>query len=140
MNKLFLIGLVTVLVSCGAQKIVPYEYVVNTRGYNFSIVVNKKNIQESSDISISKNEFSEDTFITDADLWKALQKGSKTIKLSEINKLESPTNRRQFDGAMFANLIVLTKDSTYKSASFDHGQPPLMLKTVVDSLVKLMMN
>ena len=117
-----------------------YEYVVNTRGCNFSILVNKKNIKESSDINISKNEFSENIFKTEPSLWKALQKGSKTIKLREISKLGPTTNKRQFDVAMFANLTIVTKDSTYKSTSFDHGKPPLMLKTVVDSLVKLMVN
>lgn len=138
MKSLYLIVLGLVLVSCGAQKIVSYEYVVNTRGYNFSMVVNKKEIKESSDVEISKNKFSENIFITDSNLWKALKKGSKNIKLKEISKLDSPTNRRQFDGAMFANLIISTKDSTYRSASFDHGQPPAMLKVVVDSLVNLM--
>lgn len=138
MKSLCLIVLGLLLVSCGAQKIVSYEYAVNTRGYNFSMVVNKKEIKESSDVEISKNKFSEGIFITDSNLWKALKKGSKNIKLKEISKLDSPTNRRQFDGAMFANLIISTKDSTYRSASFDHGQPPAMLKVVVDSLVNLM--
>jgi len=129
--------LIALFVSCGTQKIVSYEYAINTRDYNFSIVVDKDSIKEVSDVKISKNEFSTDTYPTSPELWNALEKGSERITLKEISKLESPTNKRQFDGAMFANLTLITKDTAYNSAVFDHGQPPIMLKTVVDSLVSL---
>ncbi len=137
MKNVCLFVLIALFVSCGTQKIVSYEYVINTRGYNFSIVVDKDSIKEVSDVKISKNEFATDTYPTPPELWKALQKGSERITLNEISKLESPTNKRQFDGAMFANITLVTHDSTYISAGFDHGQPPVMLKVVVDSLVRL---
>jgi len=138
MKTICLSVLIALFVSCGTQKIMSYEYAINTRGYNFSIVVDQDSIKEVSDVRISKNELAKDTYPTPLELWNALQKGSQRIILNEINTLESPTNKRQFDGAMFANLALTTNDTIYTSAPFDHGQPPAMLKVVVDSLVSLM--
>ena len=117
--------------SCGTQKIISYEYNVVTRGYRQNIKVNKNNI------SIVENNSTSKTTLTNPNLWKALQNGSKTIKLDKISTLKSPTNKRQRDAAMFGSLILTCSDSTYTSAGFDHGHPPVMLKTVVDSLVSI---
>jgi len=138
MKTICLSVLIALFVSCGTQKIVSYEYAINTRGYNFSIVVDQDSIKEVSDVRISKNGLAKDTYPTSPELWNALQKGSNRIALTEIKTLQSPTNKRQFDGAMFANLKLITEDTAYTSAPFDHGQPPAMLKVVVDSLVNFM--
>jgi len=135
-NVLFIV-LITLLVSCGTQKIVSYEYNVIARGYKQSITVNKQNVEVTSNDISSENGVKRQTSETDPELWKTLQEASKKIELTEISALESPTNRRQFDGAMFAKLTLETLGSTYNSAGFDHGQPPVMLKAVVDSLVRL---
>lgn len=123
------------LVSCTAPKITSYEYLTGTRGYNLTIKVNKDSTtiteQKGRDLPQS------DKTPTNPELWSALQNGSKNIELSKISKLESPTHRRETDAAMFSRIVFTTTDSTYKSSSFDHGQPPVMLKTVVDSLVNL---
>jgi hypothetical protein len=55
---------------------------------------------------------------TDAE-WNELNDGAKTIKLDNIASLESPTNGRQTDAAPYGTVSISTKDSTYKSASFD---------------------
>lgn len=135
MRHLFLLLSVATLVSCATPKITSYEYLTGTRGYNLSIKVT----EETTTITERKgtNLPHEKNIITSPELWKSLQNGSKKIELSKISELESPTHRRETDAAMFSRIVFTTTDSTYKSSSFDHGQPPAMLKTVVDSLVSL---
>ena len=135
MRHLFLLLALATLVSCATPKITSYEYLTGTRGYNLSIKVTK----ETTTITERKgtNLPHEKNTITNPELWKSLQNGSKEIELSKISELESPTNRRLIDAAMFSRVVFTTLDSTFKSSSFDHGQPPAMLKAVVDSLANL---
>lgn len=142
MRYLFLLLSVATLVSCATTKITSYEYLTGTRGYNLTIKVTKDSITISETKGFSSGPIPAtsaalDCTPTNPELWKALQNGSKDIELSKISKLESPTHRRDTDAAMFSRIVFTTADSTYKSSSFDHGQPPAMLKTVVDSLVNL---
>lgn len=59
------------------------------------------------------------------------------INLNTIQDLKSPTNKRQYDGALIANLVILKDGNTYRSAGFDHGEPPAEIKSVVDKIVAL---
>ena len=135
MKYLLLLLTVATLISCATPKITSYEYLAGTRGYNITIKVT----EEATTITEQKGTGSPESknTVTSPELWKSLQNGSKNIELSKISKLESPTNRRDTDAAMFSRIVFTTLDSTYKSSSFDHGQPPAMLKAVVDSLVNL---
>ena len=134
MKNIFLLSLLLLTASCGTQKIISYEYSIGTRGYQKTTIITKKSTSiteksaEQSSVSFSK---------TKSALWKSLQMNSDSIKLDSVAYLKAPTNRRDFDAAMFAKVIFTTKDSVYKSASFDGGKPPLMLKTVADSLANV---
>jgi predicted nuclease of predicted toxin-antitoxin system len=132
MKKLLIITLAVTFLSCNSDKIISYTYSVVTRGYKLEITVAK----DSTHISQSGRQVLEKDYATNPDLWKFLNKNSKTVKLDEIGGLESPTNKRQFDAAMFASLTISTKDSVYRSCSFDAGHPPSMIKNIVDELVK----
>lgn len=124
--------LAVAFLSCNSDKIISYTYSVVTRGYKMEIIVSK----DSTHIVQMGRQSLKKSYPTSANLWKSLKKDSKDIKLKEIAGLESPTNKRQFDGAMFASLTIATKDSVYRSNSFDAGHPPAMIKNVVDALVK----
>lgn len=135
--NLLLLSILMLIVSCGTQKIISYEYSAVTRGYKMTIKVDKDStlITETKGRDVSETKSS-----TTPELWKSLEVGAREIEVLEIGTLESPTNKRQIDAAMFCKLILTTKDSTYTSSSFDNGHPPLMLKIVVDSLVNLRNN
>ena len=130
MRTVLTLSILILLVSCGTQKIISYQYNVITRGYKKTVTVTQKKTliedvsRENKTVSVN----------TTPEMWKALQKESQQIELNEIATLTSPTNKRQFDGAMFAKLVLVTKDSIYTSAGFDHGYPPKMIKSVVDSI------
>ncbi len=132
MKKIFIMMLAVAFLSCNSDKIISYTYSVVTRGYKMEITVSKDStlIVQTGRQSLKKS------YATNTNLWKSLKKDSKDIKLKDISGLESPTNKRQFDGAMFASLTIATKDSIYRSNSFDAGHPPAMIKNVVDALAK----
>lgn len=58
------------------------------------------------------------------------------VQLEDLNKLKSPTNARMYDGAMIADIKIITKDSTYESSSFDHGKPPAEIAEFVSQFLK----
>jgi len=132
MKKLLIITLAVTFLSCNSDKIISYTYSVVTRGYKLEIIVAK----DSTYIKQTGRQALEKDYATNTDLWKSLIKNTKTVKLREIGSLESPTNKRQMDAAMFASLTIATKDSVYRSNSFDAGHPPAMIKDIVDELVK----
>ncbi len=133
MKKIILAILAVLLVGCGMSKIKTYQYTAGTRGYQLSITVDQDSVwlKEVTDKEINT------VYATDSEFWKSIQKESKSIELDSVAHLSAPTNKRQFDGAMFAKVTFTTNDSVYKSASFDGGKPHDMLQTIVDSLVSL---
>lgn len=58
------------------------------------------------------------------------------VDLAKLKDLKAPTDARLYDGAMIANIKVVTKDSTYESNSFDHGKPPAEIADFVSQFLK----
>jgi hypothetical protein len=56
------------------------------------------------------------------------------IKLSEIQDLKAPSNKRFTDGALIANFTIKKDNTNYISSDFDHGNPPTELKKLYDHI------
>lgn len=52
------------------------------------------------------------------------------IKLSEMEALKAPSNKRFSDGALSANFSIKKDSKSYMSSDFDHGNPPKKLKNL----------
>jgi len=129
---IFLIAVVAMMsLSCKSKKYISFTYSVVTRGYKLETVVTK----DSTFITQSGREAKKIAKETSKELWNNLIDETKKIDLKTIANLESPTNKRQFDGAMFAKVIVVTKDSVYTSSSFDAGHPNQAIEPLVNLLV-----
>ncbi|MBL4568525.1 MAG: hypothetical protein JKY69_02310, partial [Flavobacteriaceae bacterium] len=48
----------------------------------------------------------------------------------------APTDDRIRDAALHATLTIILGDKTYSSQTFDHGNPPKELKSLIDALFK----
>ncbi|MGV6860350.1 MAG: hypothetical protein ACWA41_01185 [Putridiphycobacter sp.] len=132
MKKLgFIIVLAAIMLSCMKDKIISYTYKAGTRGYQVEISVSKDSTHIIQSGRVSKTM----SYETSSDFWKQLKSDTKSVELKEIGQLKSPTNKRQLDAAAHASLTIATKDSIYQSSSFDGGQPPAMIKAIVDALV-----
>lgn len=61
----------------------------------------------------------------------------RQFNLKNLPNLKSPTNRRQFDGAAFAQLTVIQNGDTIQSSRFDHKSPPEDIKPLVEYILSI---
>lgn len=108
------------------------EYTANTRGFYQKITVKNQMVYVSQDRS--GNDQPVGIKIEHED-WEDLVSCFKKVKLDSLPKLKAPTQKRLYDGAAIGNLKVIYKDTTYESASFDHGFPPKEIKKFVNRIV-----
>lgn len=139
MKKIALLLLLAVFVAtgCGSvlkqDKDIVIEYQAMTRGSNQEVVLTHDMVQVRT-IAGSKEAY---TATISTQQWNDVVKDLKKIDLNTIGELKAPTNKRFYDGALIATLTVKTKDSTYRSSSFDHGEPPAEIASLVNRIVTL---
>lgn len=107
------------------------EYTANTRGFYQKITIQNQMVTVSKDRSGNDNPVA--IQILDKD-WDELIADYKTIDLDRLAALKAPSQKRFHDGAAIANLKIVSKDKTYESISFDHGNPPSEIKKLVDKI------
>jgi len=110
------------------------EYTANTRGYFMKIALKDEKLMVTKDRS--KGAVATAMKLSDADK-KELVKAFQELNLEEIPDLKAPTEKRFYDGAAMADLVITYKDNTYKSQTFDHGNPPVEIEKFVNKLVSL---
>jgi len=139
MKKITLLLLLAVFVAtgCGSvlkqDKDIVIEYQAMTRGSNQEVVLTHDMVQVRT-IAGSKEAY---TATITTQQWNDVVKDLEKIDLNTIGELKTPTNKRFYDGALIATLTVKTKDSTYRSSSFDHGAPPAEIASLVNRIVTL---
>ena len=102
-------------------------YTAQTRGsfYELLIANNTLKVDDNSNtktIELSKSQVSK------------LNSVLNEIKLSEIENLEAPTEKRFTDGALSASFTIKKDDAVYISSDFDHQNPPKELKELYQLL------
>jgi hypothetical protein len=107
------------------------EYIANTRGFYQKITIQNHKVSISRDRSGKAT--ADESKISDAE-WKELVVLFQDIKLEELPKLKSPTEKRFYDGAAIANLKVTYKGKIYESSNFDHGIPPAEIAKFVEKV------
>jgi hypothetical protein len=107
-------------------------YTTTSRGSFQKITIHKQ------EISINKDRNDEGlgvtSKITDAN-WSDLVKLFGKLDLEKLSTYEGPTQKRFYDGAAIANLIVTYKEKQYNSASFDHGNPPVEIEDFIKKVL-----
>lgn len=109
-------------------------YTANTRGFYQKITI------QNQEISVSRERDSADKGVTskisDAD-WKELVGYFEKIELDSLSTYKDPTQKRVYDGAAIAELIINYKVKEYQTKNFDHGYPPVEIEKFVNKLVSL---
>jgi len=109
-------------------------YTANTRGFYQKITI------QNQEISVSRERDSSDkgatSKISDAD-WKELVGYFEKIELDSLSTYKDPTQKRVYDGAAIAELIINYKEKEYQTKNFDHGYPPIEIEKFVNKLVSL---
>ena len=109
-------------------------YTANTRGFYQKITI------QNQEISVSKERDSSDKGVTskisDADC-KELVGYFEKIELDSLSTYKDPTQKRVYDGAAIAELIINYQEKEYQTKNFDHGYPPVEIEKFVNKLVSL---
>lgn len=66
--------------------------------------------------------------------WENISKEAEALDLSKISELQSPTTGRYSDQALSSTLIITSGGTTYTSATFDSGNPPIELKALYNTI------
>jgi hypothetical protein len=105
------------------------EYSAVTRGTTIEINITLK------EITYKKNEATKVVSLA-AKQREELENLLKKIKLEELEKLVAPTTNSHSDRALQAALKVTENKIVYTSQTFDHGNPPKELKSLLDWVFK----
>lgn len=69
--------------------------------------------------------------------WDKVNRLVNQIKLKELPYLKAPSDKRKYDGAAIAKLKVIKNENEFTSTNFDHGNPPLEIKNLVNYIISL---
>ncbi|WP_026836719.1 hypothetical protein [Gillisia sp. JM1] len=112
---------------------ISFKYEMMTRGSRTNYALTQE------DIKVVRNmggETKASEKMTSKD-WENLLEKMEEIDVPNISKLKPPSDKRTFDGAAHAILTIKKGDEVYRSNSFDHGNPPSELKSLVKAILRL---
>ncbi|MFH6767598.1 META domain-containing protein [Gaetbulibacter aquiaggeris] len=128
-------GIVLTMIKNPQVMPVMFEYSTTSRGVYKSISINKKQVSV-----VNKRDDDPVIKVCSAPEWEQLINAIKTVDVKNISNLKAPSDRRFFDGALIAKLIIYSDDKKYESASFDHGNPPKEIETIVKEILSISEN
>jgi len=109
-----------------------FEYTAITRG-NYTMV--KADINTITyQLSRTSKEKTKDCT---SENWDRLTKLASNVDITKIDQLEAPSKAHQYDGAAIANLNITVGDKTYRTQSFDAGNPPEEIANIVSYILSL---
>ncbi|MCB4799075.1 META domain-containing protein [Neotamlana laminarinivorans] len=117
------------------QEALKIEYIATSRGIYKEISVNRNKIEtyaKSGGTPIIKP--------CETSNWNTILKHIKNLDVSTISELKAPSHKYAFDGAALAHLKITKNGKTYKSAPFDHGNPPAEISNLVKEILSLSEN
>ncbi|ESU30076.1 hypothetical protein FLJC2902T_05700 [Flavobacterium limnosediminis JC2902] len=115
------------------EKVLPtLEYEANTRGFYRKITISDKKawvipVRDGKAVEVP---------VSDSD-WKELVSLYQSVNKEGLKDLKAPTEKRFYDGAPMANFRVITKETTFESATFDGGFPPAEIEKIVNIIIAI---
>ncbi|WP_223032545.1 META domain-containing protein [Hanstruepera marina] len=108
-------------------------YQAATRGYFEKIWINQKSINFSNDYNLK--------IVNQANCpsneWDDLINLIKGIDITKLPDLEAPSKTNQYDAAAGATLEIGLQGNVYKTAVFDHGNPPKSIEQIVNKVLSM---
>lgn len=136
--KIILIAFFSLLLGKGCSdndlKSATIEYRANTRGFYQKITIQNQMLYVTSD----RDETGKGAGLKiDDATWKELVGYFDKIDLNKLSSYKALSEKRFYDGAAIAGMIVTYKDTAYKSVDFDHGNPPAAIADLINKIVSL---
>jgi heat shock protein HslJ len=110
------------------------EYVATTRGFYTQVII------KNGIMSIQKDRDHKapiETIVYSEEELKTLNSLLKKINLENLSGYEGPTEKRFYDGAAIAKLIITWSGNDYATPSFDHGYPNSNIEVFVNTLTSM---
>jgi len=135
MKKLLLLTFfAAILVACVESEVEKVEYRSTTMMGKTMVTITKDSVITEF---TGRGEPWRNVRTTGSAEWPDLLKLLSEVKLKDIPTYEAPTNKRATDAAPFGTLFVHTKDSVYKSQTFDGYDSHDALQPVMDHIKKM---
>ncbi|WP_159801494.1 hypothetical protein [Flavobacterium sp. MK4S-17] len=116
-----------------------FEYEALTRGAYKKVIVKHDTIITINEKALDKERVI-DKFVNKKPKkrnWNKILAELEKVNLNKLSTLKPPSTRSHHDGALIANLKVIKQDTTYQSSSFDHGNPPMEIKGLVNRIIEV---
>lgn len=123
-----------VLISCKTLEVTQYEYRSTTMLGTRTITVTKDSVVTQY---TGRLESTYKARATTPEEWTKLKESVEGVKMEDIADLKSPTNKRSTDASPYGTISFTTKDSTYRSASFDGFDSHDMLQPTLDVIKEI---
>ena len=127
MYKLLVFMLMFGTDSLHSETIKSVELSYRTRGMQQFLQINRDSIEVKINDKITH-------YKTTKAQWRNILKTFQKVRLSDISKLKRPTSKSSYDGALMAQLMVVTNRKEYNSVSFDHDTPPAALVKIINAM------
>ena len=127
MHKLLIFMLMFGTNSLHTETIKSVELSYQTRGMQQFLHISRDSIEVKINDKISH-------YKTTKAQWKNILKIFQKVRLSGISTLKRPSSKSSYDGALMAQLMVVTNRKEYNSVSFDHDTPPAELVKIIDAM------
>ena len=118
--------------NCDSQSLedLTLNYNAETRGSSITLDATSSEIQYSDvdgdkKISLSREQ------------WDEIIGLVSEIDIDTIENLKAPSEGSHTDRALVATLRITIGEETYESNNFDHGNPPVVLKKLIDKLFEM---
>ena len=125
--------------NCSNQEITSVEsfnYETTTRGSSAIYTVTPEMVT----VKRSGMNISEKSGKISKDEWNSLLEKASAIDASKMSEFEAPSDSRATDAALIATLSMRKNDTVYETNTFDHGNPPMMVKPLVEAILRLAEN
>ena len=113
--------------SIHTETIKSVELSYRTRGMQQFLFITRDSVEVKINDKISH-------YKTTKTQWQNILKTFQKVRLNNIIKLKRPTSKSSYDGALIAQLSVVTNRKEYNSVSFDHDTPPAELIKIIDAM------
>ncbi|MBL85558.1 MAG: hypothetical protein CMO82_02745 [Winogradskyella sp.] len=108
-------------------------YETSTRGSFKHIEISKTQIKISKERSLKNLS----TYACNAEDWKMLKNMLSNSIVENLDLLKAPTDTRLHDGAPHATLSVIKGDVEMMTPTFDHGNPPKEIVSIVNKILSM---
>lgn len=131
-NELTLLKDKTVLITAKQDNLYIIDYTAQSRGLFQQIIISDQivSIQKDRNSKPISHPYSNSD-------WAKLITLLDNVNIESISKLEPPSKAHQYDGAAIATLKITYKGKTYKTQSFDHGNPPKKIEALVNEILSI---